>query len=159
MRRERETDVSSGEEEEANQARGARVVFGETRFPDLIHFTDERDDLDSYLLRFERYAPVANRPQPNWATQLSALLRGKALDISSRLSQEDALNYGCLKMALLQPYDYTKQGYRQCFREAKPEFSKNPRQFIVRFRNYFILWMKLSDVESTFDGVVDLMVK
>ena len=127
--------------------------------PDLPRFVVGRDDIDSYLIRFERYTTVANWPQVNWATYLSALLGGKALNVYCRLSQEDALDYERLKVALLQRYNYTEQGYRQRFREAKPEDAENPNQFIVRLRNYFTQWVKLSDVESSFEGVVELMVK
>ena len=155
MRLEREADRSGGE---ANQAGGVRA-FGGVKSLDLPHFVDGKDDLDSYLLRFERYATVANWPQTNWATQLSALLRGEALGVYSRLSQEDALDYERLKAALLERYDYTEKGYRQRFREAKPEGAESPDQFIVRLRNYFTQWVKLSDMESSFEGVVELMVK
>ena len=76
LRLEREANRSAGEGGEANQAGGVRA-FGGVKSLDLPHFVDGKDDLDSYLLRFERYATVANWPQTNWATQLSALLRGK----------------------------------------------------------------------------------
>ena len=62
LRLEREANCSAGEGGEANQAGGARVAFGEKRFPNLPHFVDGKDDLDSYLLLFERYATVANWP-------------------------------------------------------------------------------------------------
>ena len=39
---------------------GVRVAFGRIRSSDLPHFVDGKDDLDSYLLRFGRYATVAN---------------------------------------------------------------------------------------------------
>ena len=136
LRLEREANRSAGEGGEANQAGGVRA-FGGVKSLDLPHFVDGKDDLDSYLLRFERYATVANWPQTNWATQLSALLRGEALGVYSRLSQEDALDYERLKAALLERYDYTEKGYRQRFREAKPEGAESPDQFIVRLRNYF----------------------
>ena len=158
LRLEREANRSAGEGGEANQAGGVRA-FGGVNSLDLPHFVDGKDDLDSYLLRFERYATVANWPQTNWATQLSALLRGEALGVYSRLSQEDALDYERLKAALLERYDYTEKGYRQRFREAKPEGAESPDQFIVRLRNYFTQWVKLSDMESSFEGVVELMVK
>ena len=158
LRLEREANRSAGEGGEANQAGGVRA-FGGVKSLDLPHFVDGKDDLDSYLLRFERYATVANWPQTNWATQLSALLRGEALGVYSRLSQEDALDYERLKAALLERYDYTEKGYRQRFREAKPEGAESPDQFIVRLRNYFTQWVKLSDMESSFEGVVELMVK
>ena len=81
LRLEREADRAAGEGGETNQAGGARVVFGGTRSPDLPHFVDGKDNLDSYLLHFERCATAANWPQTNWATQLSTLLGGIALNV------------------------------------------------------------------------------
>ncbi len=159
MRLEREASSSNEERERRNEESDRRVAFGRARSPDLPAFVDGKDDLDSYLLRFERYATVANWSRDNWATQLSALLSGKALDVYSRLSHEDALNYARLKAALLQRYNFTEQGYRQRFREARPEGCENPDQFVVRLRNYFSKWVELASVGDDFDGVVDLMVR
>ena len=40
----------------------------------LPSFIDEKDELDSYLLRFERYAENASWEKDTWAIKLSALL-------------------------------------------------------------------------------------
>ena len=113
-----------------------RIVAGRVRSPDLPSFVDGKDNLDSYLQRFERYAIIANWNRNIWATQLSALLSGNALDVYSRLSHEDALCYDKLKAALLRRYNFTENGYRQRFREAKPENQETPGHFIVRLKNY-----------------------
>ena len=42
---------------------------------------------------------------------MSALLTGKALDVYTRLSQEDATNYDKLKLALLRRYNFNEHGY------------------------------------------------
>ena len=68
LRLERKTDRSGKEERESNQVESARIVFGGARSSDLPHFIDEKDDLDSYLLGFKKYATFANWPQTNWAT-------------------------------------------------------------------------------------------
>ena len=60
---------------------------------------------------------------------------------------------------MLKRYNYTEQGYRRRSREAKQENAQNSDQFIVRLRNYFTQWVKLSEMESSFEGVVELMVK
>ena len=136
-----------------------RPVGGRVKLPELPSFTDGKDDLDSYLLRFERYATVAEWNRDSWATHLSALLSGNALDVYSRLSQEEALCYDRLKTALLNRYNYTEHGYKQRFREAKPEGFETPGQFIVRLKNYLCKWIELSEVTKSFEGVVDLMVR
>ena len=90
-------------------------------------FVDEKDNnLDSYLLRFERYATVAGWERSDWATCLYPLLSGRALDVYSGLSDEQARDYDKLQKALLQRYDFTEQSYRERFRGAKPEGQESP---------------------------------
>ena len=93
--------------------RSARIA----RSPELPAFVDGRDDLDNYLLRFERYATVAGWEKEAWVTQLSPLLSGRALEVYSRLTQDEAMDYGRLKLALLKRYNFTEFGYRRRFRE------------------------------------------
>ena len=68
---------------------GGQTCFMERlKSPDLQAFVDgtddEKDDLDSYLLHFERYATVANWSSESRATQLSTY-SCKALDVYSNL--------------------------------------------------------------------------
>ena len=114
---------------------------------------------DNYLLRFERFATVAGWEKEAWATQLSPLLSGRALEVNSSLSQDETMDYERLKLTLLKRYDFTEFGYRRRFRDAKPEEQESPGQFIVRLKNYLIKWVKLAKVEESFDGVVELMVR
>ena len=69
------------------------------KVPKLPAFDQEKDDMDAYLKRFERYEESLKWPQEEWAVNLSALLRGKALEVYSRLSREAAGNYEALKEA------------------------------------------------------------
>ena len=85
------------------------------RTPPLPSFVDGKDNLDEYLLRFERYADVVKWNRSAWATQLSPLLTGKAVEVCNRLSPEEAINYERLKVALLERYDFTESGYREKF--------------------------------------------
>ena len=118
-----------------------------------------RYDLDNYLLRYERYATVAGWEKEAWATQLSPLLSSRALKIYSRLSQDEAMDYQRLKLALLKWYDFTEFGYCRRFRDEKPEGQESPSQFIVRLKTCLTKWVKLAKVEESFDGVVELMVR
>ena len=105
--------------------------------PALPAFVDGRDDLDNYLLRFERYATVARWENNLWTTQLSPLLSGRALKVYSRLPQEDPMSYDRFQLALLKCYDSTEFGYCKRFCEAKPESQESPSHFMVRLKNYF----------------------
>ena len=73
--------------------------FGKS--PKIPVFCDGTDMIDSYLQRFERFAQANNWRREEWAQALSTLLTGKALDVYSRLSDEDSGNYEKLKSALL----------------------------------------------------------
>ena len=141
--------------EQVNEGSVENVV----RTPPLPSFVDGKDNLDEYLLRFERYASVAKWNRSTWATQLSPLLTGKAVEVYNRLSPEEAMDYERLKVALLERYDFTERGYREKFREARPEGHESPGQFIFRLKNYFTKWVELAEVEQTFMGVVDLVVR
>ena len=106
------------------------------RTPPLLSFVDRKDNLDKYLLRFERYVSVAKWNRSTWATQLSPLLTGKAVEVYNRLSPEEAMNYERFKVALLERYDFTEQGYCEKFREARPEGHKSSSQFMVSVAEY-----------------------
>ena len=121
----------------------------EAKRPKLPSFVDGRDDIDSYLLRFERYATNVKWASDTWAIKLSALLSGKAMDVYTRLSTEDAQDYSKLKKSLLTRYNYTDEGYRQRLRNDNPEEEETPRQFGVRIRDYMTKWIDLSGVESS----------
>ena len=73
------------------------------KLPKLPSFIDGREDLDSWLLRFERFAQSSKWEKENWTTFLSALLTGRALDCYCRLSVEEAKDYDAVKKALQIP--------------------------------------------------------
>ena len=132
----------------------------DAKSPKLPSFIDEKDDLDSYLLRFERYAENASWEKDTWAIKLSALLTGRAMDVYTRMSDADASDYDKLKKALLTRYNYTEDGYRKRFREATPETEETPDHFVIRLKNYLAKWLELSGSSpDNFDALVDLIVK
>ena len=87
------------------------LVKRDDKSPKLQAFMDKKDELDSYLLRFERYA---------------------AMDIYTKMSETETSEYDNLKKALLTRYNYTEDGHRKRFREVKPETEETPDQFIIR---------------------------
>jgi len=55
---------------------------------------------------------------------LSALLKGKALEVYSRLPVEEAHDYDKLKLALLKRFQLTEERFKKRFRIAKAERGK-----------------------------------
>ena len=66
--------------------------------PKPLSFVDGKDDLDAYLQRFERFAVTDKWKKTGWASKLSALLSGPALEVNSRLSEEAAQDYDRVKL-------------------------------------------------------------
>ena len=129
-----------------------------TRPPKLPIFDEGKDNLDTYLNRFERYASANEWPLNTWATNLSALLSGKALDTYARLSDSEALDYNTLKDALLKRYDLTSEGFRRKLRSAKPEAGETAQQFIHRMRGYLGKWLKLGGYKEEYDDLIEIIL-
>jgi len=60
-------------------------------------FSDEKDDLDAYLIRFERACAAFEIRPEFWSTQLARLLQRRSLDVYQRLPAEEVDNYESLK--------------------------------------------------------------
>ena len=142
-----------------NVAERAELREDRAKAPKLPSFVDGKDDLDAYLQRFERFATTAKWEKTGWASKLSALLSGRALEVYSRLSEEAAQDYDRVKLALMKRYDLTEDGYRRKFRASKPEVDESPEQFIVRLDRYLLRLLELSNTERSFEGLKDLIVK
>ncbi|KAK7105052.1 hypothetical protein V1264_019673 [Littorina saxatilis] len=129
------------------------------RAPKLPAFADGKDQIDCYLARFERFAESARWQRDEWAIQLSAHLTGAALEVYTRLSNDDARDYDVLKEALLRCYNFTERGYRQRFRECQPLSGETPSQFVERLSSYLQKWVELSGEEQSYESLRDLIVK
>ena len=129
------------------------------RDPKLPYFEESKDKMDRYLSRFEKYA-TANKWDKNvWAAYLSALLKGRALDVYDRLSTEDAADYDKLKDALLKNFDMTERGFRKKSRYSRPERSETFIQFSSRLCSYLNKWLTMAKVEKSFEAVCDFMAR
>ena len=118
-----------------------------------------KDEMDSYLLRFERYATAQKWEPDTWATGLSALLQGKALDVYALMPKEDALNYDKLKVALLKRYELTEEGFKRKYKKCRPENGETFQQFTTRMKSYFTRWIDMASIEKSYEGLQDLILR
>ena len=118
--------------------------------PKLPYFDETKDNMDSYLTRFECFAKAQNWDNSDYATYLSALLRGKSLDVYTRLSPENARNYNELKKALLKHYLLTEEGFKDKFESSEMEKGETAVQFAARLTKYFDRWIDLSETGKTY---------
>ncbi|XP_072033312.1 uncharacterized protein [Amphiura filiformis] len=145
-----------------NAAKGIKTEHASTgqskaKIPKLPEFREDKDDIDAYLQRFERYAESNKWERDDWALNLSALLHGKGLDTYARLAPTDT--YDVLKSELLKAYQMTEDGFRSKFRSAKPEQTESAPQFATRLENYLIRWVELAAVTKNFAGLSDLLIR
>ena len=129
------------------------------RNPKLPYFEKSKDKMDSYLSRFEKYAVANKWDRSIWAAYLSALLKGRALEVYDRLSVADANDYEKLKDALLKNFDMTERGFRKKFRNDRPERSETFNQFGSRLRSYLDKWINMAKIENTFEAICDFMAR
>ena len=158
--REHELQLVNAQNQTTNQPNHNNETNRNTsKIPKIPAFSDDKDLIDSYLQRFERFAEINKWEREEWAVYLSALLTGKALEVYSRLSDDDAMNYQTLKNALLKRYNLTENGYRQKFRTCKAQMDESIDEFATRMKTYLEKWIELSDSEKTYEGIRDLILK
>ena len=129
------------------------------RNPKLPYFEESKDKMDSYLSRFEKYAVANKWDRSIWAAYLSALLKGRALEVYDRLSVADANDYEKFKDALLKNFDMTERGFRKKFCNDRPERSETFIQFGSRLRSYLDKWINMAKIENTFEAICDFMAR
>ncbi len=127
--------------------------------PKLPPFNDGKDDLDAYLNRFERYAAAQKWDSSEWATYLSALLTGKALETYFRMADEDINSYEKVKEALLTRFLLTEEGFRNKFHQSPAEPGETAIQYMSRLESYLNRWIELSKTEKSFQGLHSLIVR
>ncbi|GFS21947.1 hypothetical protein ElyMa_001605900, partial [Elysia marginata] len=95
----------------------------------------------------------------DWSLHLSALLRGKALEVYTRLDDDSATNYDALKEALLKRYNLNQHGFQEKFRKSRPEAGKRMEQFRTRLLSYLDKWICLAQRDKTNAAdIIDLFV-
>jgi len=72
-----DSDDERSEHDEADVSRQSPRKSG----PKVPFFYESKDDIDSYLRRFERYSQLQKWPKKDWAFYLGALLKGRSLDV------------------------------------------------------------------------------
>jgi len=77
---------------------------------------------------------------------LAALLKGKTLDVYTRLPSEEAKNYRTLKEALLKRYEKTEVGCIKLIYSARPGVGQSQSQFIVRIASYLMKYIEFSGI-------------
>ena len=135
------------------------LFLGGTSFhPKLPCFVESSDSMDSYLNRFEKFGIAQKLDKEDYATFLSTLLTGKALDVYSRLPVEHTNDYEYLKAALLSQYQLTGDDFRMKFFSVRQSQSETAPQFIANLDQYLSRWIDLTKTDHTFAALRELIL-
>lgn len=99
------------------------------------------EDLENYLLRFERMARTWGWPETEWACRLVPLLTGKALEAYSAMIEERAHSYPDLKEALRTKFDISPETYRRQFRARAVPPGESPAETYHRLKGLYRRWL------------------
>ncbi|CAL9691326.1 unnamed protein product [Knipowitschia caucasica] len=100
------------------------------------------DDIEHFLITFERMARVYQWPKEEWAVRLVPLLTGKARSAFVQMDIRHSNMYGRVKDAILAKYEITEETYRRRFRSLQLEPEETPRELYVRLRDLLNRWLQ-----------------
>ena len=125
-----------------------------------LPFYSDSDDIDKYLLHFEKIATIAGWKKSAWACHLIGLLRGRAKDAVAHLSVAKSADYDEVKKALLRYFKVDADTYRQRFRTLKREGEETVVQLLEKLKHCVELWMEVAgkDIEEAVD-VLDIFLQ
>uniref|UniRef100_A0A6B0VEV3 Putative reverse transcriptase n=1 Tax=Ixodes ricinus TaxID=34613 RepID=A0A6B0VEV3_IXORI len=156
-----ELKIQLKEVENASPTNGASATHGAVLTSPqrwMAAFDEKKDDLDAYLLRFERLALGQLWPRDQWATMLALCLKGEALSVISRLTPLESVDYEGVKKALMRRFRLTAEGFREKFRNAKPESGETGAQFAARLASLFDRWVELAETNKEYDTLRNLVL-
>ena len=129
------------------------------RLPKIPIFNPNIDALDAYITRFESIASQAGWSDEQKFSAFSNLLAGDTLQILYNLPPEKK-NYEDLKKALFVRYKYTEEGFREKFRDFKPQDNIDFATFVNTLQNYRDKYFHAAKVtEGNFQQLADLILK
>ena len=116
----------------------------------------EQDDIEAYLLTFERVMEAYGVDKAKWTFQLAPQLTGKAQQAPAALDMVNSSNYASLKEAILRRYHISEETYRRQFRAATLKKGETPRELVTRLTDLARKWSKEC---STTEELLDLVVR
>ena len=128
-------------ESSAKAADGPKQILGPQLSVKLVSLTD-KDDIEAYLVTFERVMAGQGIPKEKWTHYLAPQLTGKAQLAFAALPSEDAGIYETLKAAILQRYDVNEEAYRRRFRSTTRGQGETNRELAVRIMDLQGKWQR-----------------
>ncbi|XP_035983424.1 uncharacterized protein LOC105922137 [Fundulus heteroclitus] len=116
-----------------------------SQFPQMdcrLEKLTEDDDIEHFLVTFERMAKAYRWQKSDWVFRLIPLLTGRARGAYVHMDIDDALDYDKVKSAILLKYDVNPESYRQKFRSLEVRPDESPRELYARLKELYGKWMQ-----------------
>lgn len=116
------------------------------------------EDLESYLISFERIAAINSWPADKLASILQSQLTGRALHVFAELSIDDCRDYQKIKEALLVQLQLVPEEYRSRFRKLTRQQGQSYADFAFNLTTLFKRWTKGVNVYDNIDALRETML-
>ena len=114
-------------------------------------------DVDKYFLHFEKVAQNLEWPKKHWPKSLQSVLVGKAREIYTQLSVEQALDCDSVKQLILKGYELVPEAYRQKFRNQEKGISETYVEFARTKEQLFDRWSSSQEIDNNYDRLRQLI--
>ena len=108
-------------------------------------------DVDKYFLHFEKIAQNLEWPKKHWPMLLQNVLIGKAREIYTQLSVDQAMDYDSVKQLILKGYQLVPVAYRQKFRNYQKESNETYVEFARSKEQLFDRWCSSLKIDKDYD--------
>ena len=115
-------------------------------------------EVDNYFLHFEKIARNLKWPKEFWTMLLQSVLIGKAREIYTQLSVEQASDYDCVKELILKGYELVPEAYHQKFRGCRREASQTFVEFARIKEQLFDRWCTSRKIKKNFEELRQLIL-
>ena len=102
----------------------------------------EKDDIEAYLVTFERIMEAHKVPESRWPHYLAPQLTGRAQLAFVALPITESAKYPAIRNAILAHYDINEEAYRRRFRTATRGPGQTNRELAVRQMDLQKKWLK-----------------
>jgi len=132
-------------------------VFDLTKHIRFVPNFDEAD-VDKFFLHFEKVAISMKWPEESWVMLLQTALRGKAREIYTQLSIDEAQYYDLVKKLILNAYELVPEAYRQKFRSLSKKKDETFHEFAKTKELLLNRWLSSQDVGADFEKLKQLII-
>ncbi len=121
----------------------------------LVQLT-EKDNVEAYLVTFERIMGAHKIAEDRWAHYLAPQLTGKAQLAFAALPSADSAKYAAIKTAILARYDVNEESYRRRFRTTTRTKDETNWELAVRLMDLQSKWLRGCETVANVAEVIGL---